>query len=152
MSTQSIALAVPKLGLSTVGKAKAEDAATPPENRVAVPERPPTDPDAWIDVVERIIRGSIDTLDAWRLEISPRLGVPYPYLNDDDFTIPQTKEIAARIAALGQTIKRRIGPQPHLFKFDDILEMVVSCNSRWHATDIVVQHIENFLIRNKPRF
>lgn len=122
----------------------------PPENRVVVPELPPTDPDAWIDVVERIIRGRVEPLDAWRLEIVPRLGVPYPYLSDKEYSIPQRMEIASRIAALGHTIKRRIEPQPQMYEFKRILEMMVTCNDRWHATDIIAQRIDKFLIRYKP--
>ena len=132
-----------------VGVVVEDDAAAQPEHRIVVPERPPTDPDAWIDVVERIMRGRVDTLVAWRLEIVPRLGIPYPYLSDEEFSISQRKDIAARIAALGQTIERRIGSKHRSFEFEDTLEMMVGCNDRWHATDIIVQRIEGFLNRTK---
>lgn len=52
-----------------------------------------------------MIRGVISPIDAWRLEIAPRLGLCFPYINDKTFSIPRKKEIASRIAALGPEIR-----------------------------------------------
>ena len=132
-----------------VGVVVEDDAAAQPEHRIVVPERPPTDPDAWIDVVERIMRGRVD---ARRLEIVPRFGVTYQYLNDNDLTIPEPKEIAARMAAFGQTVARLIGPQPRIFEFNKLLNMLVTCNDRWHTTDVIAKRIEQFIDQNKSRW